>query len=85
MKYCCGATALLAAAGDGQQFIKARYIAATLAGCPCRLGKKVDVALNGVSIALQQGDRLGLIGHNGSGKSTCCEFWQGFTSRRAAG
>ena len=27
-------------------------------------------ALNGVSIALQQGDRLGLIGHNGSGKST---------------
>ena len=27
-------------------------------------------ALNGISIALQQGDRLGLIGHNGSGKST---------------
>lgn len=27
-------------------------------------------ALNGISLELEQGDRLGLIGHNGSGKST---------------
>ena len=33
-------------------------------------GRIVVRALSGVSMELQEGDRLGLIGHNGSGKST---------------
>jgi len=34
------------------------------------------VALNGIDIEVEEGTVLGLLGPNGSGKTTMFEFWQ---------
>ena len=33
-------------------------------------------ALNNITLALNPGDRVGIIGHNGAGKLPCCGFFQ---------
>lgn len=35
----------------------------------------VVTALDDVSLSFQEGDYVGLIGHNGSGKTTRCGYW----------
>ncbi len=48
----------------------ARRVGQTIAGRPSQLRREEFWALRDVSLSVQQGDRLGIIGRNGAGKST---------------
>ena len=64
--------------GAGSASLKKTLAASVTGG---RLGQETGVrvveALSGINLELKSGDRLGLIGHNGAGKSTMLRMLAG--------
>ena len=50
-----------------------------------RLAYGTRVLLDGVSLGVADGDRIGVVGRNGSGKSRCSRCWPGDAHRTAGG